>query len=92
MTSDLLGAFNLLAHGLRADSLLSLASAVCWLDPLWRDDAEDADVPHDTDGILAAALGITRRAFPEVYVQAVQAIRRGASDANIDRLICEAVS
>jgi hypothetical protein len=92
MTTDLLGAFNLLADGLRADPLLSLASAVCWLDPLWRDDGEDADVPYDTDGILAAALGITRRTFPEVYMQAVNAIRQGASYAEIDRLICEAVT
>ena len=90
--NDLLQTCTLLAAGLRADPLLSLASAVVWLDPLWQDDEDDWDVPHDEDGALALALRVTRSAFPDVYAQAVEAVRRGASYAELDHLICGAIT
>ncbi|MEQ8676520.1 MAG: hypothetical protein RIC84_25115 [Aggregatilineales bacterium] len=90
--NNLLQTYTLLAAGLRADPQFCLASAVTWLDPLWQDDDEDWDVPHDEDGTLAIALRVTRMAFPDVYVQAVEAIRQGASYAELDRLICNAVT
>jgi hypothetical protein len=90
--NNLLQTYTLLAAGLRADPQFCLASAVTWLDPLWQDDDEDWDVPYDEDGTLAIALRVTRMAFPDVYVQAVEAIRQGASYAELDRLICNAVT
>lgn len=90
--NDLLQTYTLLATGLRADPQFCLASAVVWLDPMWQDADEDWDVPHDEDGTLAIALRVTRMAFPDVYVQAVEAIRQGASYAELDRLICNAVT
>lgn len=90
--SELLQTCTLLAAGLRADPLLSLASAVVWLDPLWQDDEEAWDVPQDEDGALALALHVTRSAFPDVYAQAVEAVRRGASYTELDHLICAAIT
>ena len=90
--NNLLQTYTLLAAGLRADPQFCLVSAVTWLDPLWQDDDEDWDVPYDEDGTLAIALRVTRMAFPDVYVQAVEAIRQGASYAELDRLICNAVT
>lgn len=79
---------NLLAEELRTDPQLHLVSAITWLDPMWRDADEDWDIPHDEDGTLEIALSVTRKAFPDVYVQAVESIRRGATYAELDRLIC----
>jgi len=90
--NELLQTYTMLAAGLRSDPQFCLASAVTWLDPLWQDDDEDWDVPHDEDGTLAIALRVTRMAFPDIYVQAVEAIRQGASYAELDRLICNAVT
>ncbi|MBZ0277129.1 MAG: hypothetical protein K8I60_13345 [Anaerolineae bacterium] len=92
MMNDLLQTHALLAAGLRADPLLALASVVCWLDPLWGDEEDEWDVPQDEDGTLAVALRVTRQAFPDVYAQAVEAVRRGASYAELDRLICGAIT
>lgn len=90
--NNLLQTYTMLAAGLRSDPQFCLASAVTWLDPLWQDDDEDWDVPHDEDGTLAIALRVTRMAFPDIYVQAVEAIRQGASYAELDRLICNAIA
>jgi hypothetical protein len=90
--NDLLQTYTLLAASLRADPQLCLASAVTWLDPLWQDDEDDWDVPQDEDGTLAIALRVTRKAFPDVYVRAVEAVRRGASYAELDHLICGAIT
>ena len=90
--TDLLQTYALLASGLRDDPLLCLASAVTWLDPLWQNDEDDWDVPQDEDGTLAIALRVTRKAFPDVYAQAVEAVRRGASYAELDHLICGAIT
>lgn len=90
--TDLLQTYALLASGLRDDPLLCLASSVVWLDPMWQDADEDWDVPHDEDGTLGIALMVARKAFPDVYIEAIQAIRQGASYADLDRLICTAIS
>lgn len=90
--TDLLQTYALLASALRDDPLLCLASTVVWLDPMWQDADEDWDVPHDEDGTLGIALMVTRKAFPDVYIEAIQAIRQGASYADLDRLICTAIS
>lgn len=90
--NDLLQTHALLAAGLRADPLLALANVVCWLDPLWGDEEDEWDLPQDEDGTLAVALRVTRQSFPDVYAQAVEAVRRGASYTELDRLICGAIT
>jgi hypothetical protein len=90
--NELLRTYALLANGLRADPQFSLASAVVWLDPMWQDADEDWDIPHDEDGTLGIALSVIRKAFPDIYVQAVDAIRQGASYADLDHLICGGIS
>lgn len=90
--NNLLPSYTLLAAGLRADPQFCLASAVVWLDPMWQDADEDWDVPHDEDGTIGIALTVTRKAFPDIYSQAVEAIRQGASYTDIDRLICDGIT
>ena len=85
----LLDAYVFLTAGLRADPLTCLANAVCWLDPLWGDDWDAAD---DDDGALSTALHVTRTAFPDLYVQAVELLRQGATNADLDRLICQGIT
>jgi len=90
--NELLQTYALLANGLRADSQLCLASAVVWLDPMWQDAEDDVHIPHNEDGVLGIALSVIRSAFPDIYVQAVEAIRRGASYADLDHLICRGIT
>jgi len=88
--NELLETYHFLTNRLATDPLLSLAQTVVWLDPLWQEADEDEDASPDEDGTLALALRITRRVFPEVYTQAVEKLRRGATYADLDRLICAA--
>ena len=90
--NELLQTYALLANGLRADPQLCLASAVVWLDPMWQDVEDDVHIPHNEDGVLGIALSVIRSAFPDIYVQAVEAIRRGASYADLDHLICQGIT
>jgi hypothetical protein len=78
---------TLLNSAIRADPLLCLAQAACWLDPLWRSD--DDEVYGDP---LATGLLVTRQAFPDVYAGAVERIRAGAPDAEIHRYLCAEIS
>ena len=79
---------TLLTSAIRADPLCCLANAVCWLDPLWRSDGDD-----DGDGDpLATGLWVTREAFPDAYAGAVERIRAGMSDREIDRYLCTEIS
>lgn len=81
---------NALAHAINADSVLCLAHVAAWLDPL-RGDADDIDMPESEDDNVYVALHILRRAFPDIYFDALQAIRSGASYQQIDHLVCEAI-
>lgn len=90
--NELLQTHTLIAGGLRDDPLLCLASAVVWLDPMWQEADEDWDMLQDEDGTLRFALTVTRKILPDVYIQAVEAIREGASYADLDRLICTAIT
>ncbi|MBZ0277378.1 MAG: hypothetical protein K8I60_14630 [Anaerolineae bacterium] len=80
-----------LATATNADPLLCLAHAASWLDPLWRDDEDEWDLPGDEDGTLYSALRTLRRAFPDIYCDSLLALRRGVSYAELDSLICQAV-
>lgn len=54
-------------------------------------DTHDADVYDDSDG-LGLALFIMRSALPDIYADAVERIRSGASEKALDRFICGEIS
>ncbi|MBE2268388.1 MAG: hypothetical protein IAE80_09180 [Anaerolinea sp.] len=82
--------YEQLALSLTADPLLLLASAVAAFDPFWAD-FDDTDIDYETDP-LTIALQVTRSAFPDIYAEAVERLRSGASYAEMDRLLCKAIS
>jgi hypothetical protein len=86
--NELLDTFGLLAAAMLEDPLLALANAVAWLDPLWE--TSDDDVYDEGDGV-GMALCITRSAFPDIYAGAVERIRSGASEKELDSFICGAI-
>jgi hypothetical protein len=88
--SELFALQTALAGAMNKDSLLCLAHAAAWLDPL-RGAVDDMDVPESEDDTVFVALQILRRAFPDTYFDALQAIRLGASYQQLDQLICNAV-
>lgn len=89
--NEILQTYTFLADQITGDPLLNLASAVAWLDPVWfeDDDPDDFDDEHD---IIGTALRVMRRAFPDIYINAVERIRGGATYNEIDNLICGAMS
>lgn len=87
--NDLMDAFVLLAAAMLDDPLLALANAVSWLDPLWE--FADDDVYDEGDGV-GLALCITRSAFPDIYAGAVERIRSGSSENELDSFICREIS
>ncbi|MFZ2880443.1 MAG: hypothetical protein WA009_12955 [Phototrophicaceae bacterium] len=78
----------LLSAALTTDPLLLLASAVATFDPFWNVGDEDEDEPDP----LEVGLRVARGAFPDVYAEAVERMRQGATTAELDRLICSAIS
>lgn len=88
--NDLVVLQQALAHTINADPVLCLAHAVAWLDPL-HGDLDDMDMPESEHDTVLVALHILRRAFPEIYFDALQAICQGASYQRLDHLICDAV-
>jgi hypothetical protein len=87
--NDLFDTFGLLAAAMLDDPMLTLANAVAWLDPLWE--MNEGDMYDDGDGV-GLALCITRSAFPDIYVGAVERIRSGASEKELDSFICGEIS
>lgn len=87
--NDLLDTFGLLAAAMLDDPLLALANAVAWLDPLWETSDEEV---YDEGDDVGLALCITRSAFPDIYAGAVERIRSGASEKELDSFICGAIS
>src|SRR5690606_5606053 len=75
---------------LAADPFTLLASAVAVFDPFWADFNEQ-DIDYDTDP-LTIGLHVTRRAFPDIYAEAVERLRAGAAYSELDRLICKGIS
>lgn len=88
--NPLMDAYALLAHALAADPLLRLAATVATLDPFWAALAE-GEIDDETDP-LTIALHVTRGAFLDIYAEAVERLRAGAGYAELDRLICRAIS
>jgi hypothetical protein len=87
--NELLDTFGLLAAAMLDDPLLALANAVCWLDPLWETSDDDL---YDEGDNVGMALCITRSAFPDIYAGAVERIRSGASEKELDAFICGEIS
>ena len=81
--------YEQLAVSLTADPLLLLASAVAAFDPFWAD--FDDEIDYETDP-LTIALQVTRRAFPDIYAEAVERLRADAPYGEMDRLLCKAIS
>ena len=88
--TDLFVLQTALAHAINADPVLCLMHAAAWLDPL-RGDVDEMDMPEGEDDTMFVALQILRRAFPEIYCDALQAIRHGTTYPQLDQLICGAV-
>lgn len=81
--------YDLVAVALTTDPLLLLASAAATFDPFW-DDFED-EIDYETDP-MTIALQVTRGAFPDIYADAIERMRAGAPYAELDRLLCKAIS
>lgn len=88
--NNLLNTYSLLQSAMTADPVLCLAQAVAWLDPMWNL-SDEIDMPQDEDDTLIIALHIVRRAFPDIYLDALQAMHHGASYARLDQLICDGI-
>lgn len=81
--------YDHLAAALTTDPLLLLATAVATFDPFW--DVFEEEIDYDTDP-LTIALQITRSVFPDLYADAIERLRAGASYAELDRLLCGGIS
>ena len=83
-----------LAAAVDADPVLRLAHAAAWLDPLMGvlddENIEAAAYAEDPDAAVTMALHVTRRNFPDVYIDMLNALRTGQSYNAIDTLVCTA--
>ncbi|MBL8166362.1 MAG: hypothetical protein JNJ61_30535 [Anaerolineae bacterium] len=82
--------YQQLAVALTADPLLLLAATVATFDPFWSA-FDESDIDYETDP-FTTALQVTRGAFPDIYAQAVERLRAGASYQEVDWLLCKAIS
>lgn len=81
-----------LSDALAADPVTALAHCAAWLDPVGlMTEADDYDFIGEDDPV-EMALWVTRRAFPDVYADAIRALRAGAGHIEIDNLICAGLS
>ena len=87
---------SVLAAAVDADPVLRLAHAAAWLDPLMGviddEDIEAAAYGEDPDAAVTMALHVTRRNFPDVYIDTLDALRTGQSYNAIDTLVCTALN
>jgi hypothetical protein len=90
--NELLKTNNFLMSHLRHDPLLVLAQTVAFFDPLgmWEEDFEENTIfPDDIDGSLEIALRIMRNNLPDIYFEALAALRQGADYMHINQIICD---
>ncbi|MAU12429.1 MAG: hypothetical protein CL607_21575 [Anaerolineaceae bacterium] len=97
--TDFHSLYQLLTAAALDDPVLRLAYTVTWLDPLRVEQEgtlEDYDMAEDYyDGQgndLEAALHITRDCFPDLYVEAVDNLRDGQSEEQVEEQIREGIS
>jgi hypothetical protein len=81
--------YDQLAVTLTGDVQLLLASAVAALDPFWNQFEDEIEYESDP---LYIALNVTRGAFPDIYADAVERLRCGASFSELDTLLCKAIT
>jgi hypothetical protein len=81
--------YDQLALALTGDVQLLLASAVAALDPFWNQFEDEIEYESDP---LYIALNVMRRAFPDIYADAVERLRCGASFAELDTLLCQTIT
>jgi hypothetical protein len=81
--------YDHLAVALTGDVQLLLASAVAALDPFWNQFEDEIEYESDP---LYIALNVTRGAFPDIYADAVERLRCGAPFAELDTLLCRAIT
>ena len=88
--NSLISLFDQLAVALTADPLSLLASAVAAFDPFWNAFDEES-IDYDAEP-LHIAVQVTRGAFPDIYAEAVEGLRAGATYQELDRLLCTSIS
>lgn len=81
---------DMLLNHILADPVLSLAYTVSLFDPLWAD-GDEFDSPVAENDVVYFALHMLRKAFADVYIEALQAIQANASYPQLETLICGAV-
>jgi hypothetical protein len=79
-----------MAMALTHEPQLLLASTVAAFDPFWNVFDTD-DIDYDTEP-LYIALQMTRSVFPDIYAEAIEALRSGATSLDMDHLICKSIS
>ncbi len=79
---------NTLIDALLADPVLALAYTVSLFDPLWADDLHEY---YAEDDPVHTALHVLRKAFPVLYLDALQAMQANATYAELETLICDGV-
>jgi hypothetical protein len=79
-------AHHFLMASLQTDPLFKIAHAVSFFDPLWCDGDFYEEDP------FATALHICRRTFPDLYVEALQALRKGHDVAYVEHIICDDIT
>ena len=82
--------YGQVALALTGDPLLLMASTVAAFDPFWNTFDTD-DIDYDCDP-LQIALQVTRGAFPDIYAEAIERLRAGASYSDMDHLLCNAIT
>ena len=89
--NDLLRLQATLTEALTHDPQTALALACVWLDPLWIG-AHDLDlIENEYDDPLYNALVITRRCFPSVYAEAVEALHQNQTAQQIETIITDGI-
>ena len=85
--NDLLHLQATLTEALTYDMQTALALMCVWLDPLWIG-AHDLDlIESEYDDPLYNALVVSRRCFPQVYVEAVEALHQNQTANQIEYII-----
>ena len=84
-----------LSRAMLADTRLSLANVVAWLDPMYlagdpEEDLAYADYGEEND--LRVTLNVCRRCFPGVYSGATQLIWQDTDDITLSRYLCQGIN
>lgn len=90
MSNRLQQTHQFLTHQLIQDPQWCLAMTVATWDPLWQ--MRDEDWADEPEYVLPTALQIIRSVFPDLYVDAIQALRQGQSQTTVEQQICDGIT